>query len=81
MAPTAGFEWTLSLTEGQAGDFFVQAIKMIQQSRPWVGAIFVWNLNWRIFADPHTNESSIFGVLNPDGSARSIYTKLAIMPK
>jgi len=77
----AGYEWTLGLTEGQVGDFFVQAIKMIQQSRPWVGAIFVWNLNWRLFANPHTNESALFGVLNADGSSRSIYTKLAITQK
>jgi hypothetical protein len=77
----AGYEWTLSLSEDQVGNFFVQSIQMIQQSRPWVGAIFIWNLNFRTFADPHTNESAIFGVLNSDFSPRSIYTKLANLAK
>ncbi|HVB97689.1 MAG TPA: hypothetical protein VNG11_08145 [Chloroflexota bacterium] len=77
----AGYEWTLGLTEDQVGNFFVQSIQMIQQSRPWVGAVFVWNLNFRMLADYHTNETALFGVLNPDGTARSIYNKLALMPK
>ncbi len=76
-----GYEWTLSLTESQVGDYYVQGIQSIQQSRPWVAEIFVWNLNWRTFANPSQNESAIFGVLNGDWSPRSIYTKLAQMPK
>ena len=44
-------------------------------------AMFVWNLNWRTFRDPAKDESAIFGILNADWSPRSIYTKLAQMPK
>ncbi len=78
----AGYEWTTDLSEAQVGDFFVQSIQMIKQSRPWVGAIFIWNLNFRVCCgDPHTSETAIFGILNPDWTPRSIYTKLAQMPK
>ena len=77
----AGYEWTTNLSEDQVGNFFVQSIQMIQQSRPWVGALFIWNLNFRTFQDYHTSETALFGVLNPDWTPRSIYTKLAQMHK
>lgn len=78
----AGYEWTTNLSEDQVGDFYVRSIQMIRQSRPWVGAIFIWNLNFRVCCgDPHTSETAIFGVLNADWTPRSIYTKLAQMPK
>jgi hypothetical protein len=77
----AGFEWTLGLTDDQVATFLVQSVQMIEQSRPWVGAVFIWNLNFRIFADPHTNETALFGVLNSDWSPRVIYTRLAQVSK
>jgi hypothetical protein len=77
----AGYEWTTQLSEAQVGDFIVQGIREVQQSRPWVGALFVFNLNLRVIKDYHTAEEAIFGVLNPDWSPRSIYRKLAAMPK
>lgn len=77
----AGYEWTTHLSEAQVADFYVRSIQSIRTSRPWVGAIFVWNLNWRTFADPHSNECAIFGILNSDWSPRLIYAGLRDMPK
>jgi hypothetical protein len=77
----AGFEWTLGLSDSQVASFFVQSVQMIEQSRPWVGAIFIWNLNFRTFNDFHTNETALFGVLNPDFSPRETYTRLAQVAK
>ena len=77
----AGYEWTTHLSEQQVADFFVRSIQSIKAQRPWVGAIFIWNLNWRTFADPHTSETAIFGILNPDWSGRLIYNRLKDMPK
>jgi hypothetical protein len=77
----AGYEWTTHLSEQQVADFFVRSIQSIRASRPWVGAVFVWNLNFRTFADPHVSETAIFGILNPDWSPRSIYAALRDMPK
>jgi hypothetical protein len=80
----AGFEWTAfppNLSEQQVADFFVRSIQSIRTSRPWVGAVFVWNLNFRTFLDPHTNEQAIFGILDPGFVPRPMYTAMAAMPK
>jgi len=76
----AGYEWTTHLSEDQVARFFVRGFQMMKE-RPWVGAAFVWNLNFRIMADPHTSETAIFGILNPDWSPRAIYSALRDMPK
>ena len=68
-------------TPQQVADFFVSSIQSIKANRSWVGAIFIWNLNWRTFADPHTSETAIFGILNPDWTGRLIYNRLKDMPK
>ncbi len=78
----AGYEWTLGLTDDQVAGFFTQSVQMIEQTRPWVGAIFIWNLNFRICCgDPHASETAVFGILNPDWSPRVIYTRLAEVAK
>ncbi|HEY3107457.1 MAG TPA: hypothetical protein VGL23_01810 [Chloroflexota bacterium] len=68
-----GYEWTTHLSEQQAADFMARSIQSIRQSRPWVGAIFVWNLNFRTFQDYHTQETAIFGFLNEDWTPRALY--------
>lgn len=60
-----GFEWTTQLTEEQVSNFFVQSIQNIHATKPWVGAIFIWNLNFRTFLDPHVDEQAIFGIFDP----------------
>lgn len=75
------YAWTTHLSEQQVADFLVRSIQSIRTQRPWVGAIFIWNLNWRIFSDPHKAEQAIFGILNPDWTPRSIYNALKDMPK
>jgi len=77
----AGYEWTTHLSEQQVSDFLVRSIQSIKASRPWVGGIFVWNLNFRVGADPRTSETAIFGILNPDWSPRPMYNALRNMAK
>ncbi|MBI2953534.1 MAG: hypothetical protein HYY30_04415, partial [Chloroflexi bacterium] len=76
-----GFEWTTHLTEAQVSDFLVRSIESIQTSRPWVGAIFIWNLNFRTFGDPHVNETAIFGILDPGFIPRPMYVALQNLAK
>jgi polysaccharide biosynthesis protein PslG len=76
-----GYEWTLDLSEAQVATFYVQGIQMIQAERPWVQAVFAWNLNFRVFQDYHIHETAVFGVLNPNWTPRQIYTRLAQMAK
>ena len=77
-----GYEWTTHLSEQQVADCFVRSIQMMQRYRPWVGAIFIWNLNFRVMdADTSRSETSIFGILNPDWSPRLPYIALRDMAK
>lgn len=80
-AVPANYEWTTHLSEQQVSDFMVRSIQSIKQSRPWVGALFVWNLNFRTFQNYHTSETAVFGFLNEDFSPRSIFNALKAMPK
>ncbi len=77
----AGYEWTTHLSEGQVAEFFVTSIQSMRTQRTWVGAVFVWNLNFRTFLDYHHHETAIFGILNEDWSPRHIYNRLRDMPK
>jgi hypothetical protein len=77
----AGYEWTTHLSEGQAADFMVRSIQSVRATRPWVGAIFVWNLNFRTFQDYRKHETAIFGFLNEDWSPRGLFNALRGMPK
>jgi len=77
----AGYEWTTHLSEQQVAEFLSRSIQSIKTSRQWVGAIFVWNLNFRVLGDPHVSETAIFGILNPDWSPRIMYAALRDMPK
>ncbi|HEY3107334.1 MAG TPA: hypothetical protein VGL23_01180, partial [Chloroflexota bacterium] len=70
-----GYEWSTFLSEDQVSDFYARGIQMMRDSRPWVGAVFVWNLNFRTFQDYHVSETAIFGALNEDWSPRAIYNR------
>jgi hypothetical protein len=77
----AGYEWTTHLSEGQVAEFLVTSIQSMKTQRTWVGAVFVWNLNFRTFLDYHRHETAIFGILNEDWTPRHIYNRLRDMPK
>lgn len=68
-----GYEWTTHLSEAQVGDFLARSIQSIRASRPWVGAVFIWNLNFRTFQDYRNHETAIFGFLNEDWTPRHIF--------
>jgi hypothetical protein len=48
--------------------------------QPWLGAMFVWNLNFATAFSP-SDEKSPFGVIRPDGIPRPAYDALVDMPK
>jgi hypothetical protein len=76
-----GYEWTTHLSEDQAADFLARSVQSIRQSRPWVGAVFVWNLNFRTFQDYHKSETAIFGMLNEDWSPRKLFEALKALTR
>lgn len=69
----------------QQAAYLVRAFQIGRHSyTPWLGAMFVWNLNfavtWRDTGTP-LHEQGAYGILNADWSPRPAYTALAGMPK
>lgn len=77
--PPPGYEYAQFITEQQQAQFLVKAFGIAAQT-PYVGAMFVWNLNFQL-AVPSTDEKYGFGVLNQDWSPRPAFLALASMPK
>jgi hypothetical protein len=50
--------------------WFTEAVQMIHTQYPWVGAMFLWNLNWSTFS-PSNVSWGYFSLLNPDYSPRN----------
>lgn len=79
LAPT-GYEYARTITEAQQADYLVREIRYVQANWPWMGALFIWNLNFQAVV-PQTDEKWGFGVLHPDYSPRPAYTALQQVPK
>jgi hypothetical protein len=71
-----GWEYGREVSEAEQADYVVQAFHMGDQ-RPWVGPMFLWNLNlahiWG--AD---NTFSAYSLVRPDGSLRPAYVALRL---
>ena len=82
---TPGYEYGNSNTMEMQAQYLKRAIELSRYNyAPWVGAIFVWNLNfavtWGEIGNP-LHEQASFGILNPDWSPRPSYTAIQNMPK
>ncbi|MDE3077354.1 MAG: hypothetical protein KGJ86_18205, partial [Chloroflexota bacterium] len=78
LAPPNYIGWTVS--EQQQADWLVQLFQYARSNYPWMGAIFVWNLNFQAVVG-QTDEKWGFGVVRGDYSARPAYSALAAMAK
>lgn len=79
MAP-AGYEYARTITEAQQADHLIREFNLVKQHWPWMGVVFVWNLNFQAVV-PQVDEKWGFGVLRADYSPRPAYTALLNMPK
>ncbi|HLY66178.1 MAG TPA: hypothetical protein VKU60_11645 [Chloroflexota bacterium] len=79
LAP-ATYSYAQSITEQQQADWLTRLFGYTKQNYPWMGTMFVWNLNYQAVV-PQTDEKWGFGVLRADYSPRPAYTALAAMPK
>lgn len=82
---TPGFEFGNLLTFEDQADYIVRAITRVyeqyrdDQGRPWVGAMFLWNMNFAVLWGAQGNpdhEQASFGLLNPDWSPRPAFIAL-----
>jgi hypothetical protein len=79
LAP-ASYSYAQSITEQNQADWLTRLFGYAKQNYPWMGTMFVWNLNYQAIV-PQTDEKWGFGVLRADYSPRPAYTALAAMPK
>jgi hypothetical protein len=77
--PPPGYEYCAYVTEDQQAQFLQQAMTMARNT-PYVGAMFVWNLNFQMSV-PQSDEKWGFGVVRADYSGRPAYGRLLGMPK
>jgi len=71
--PAPGYEYALNNTEQEQADYLVQALEMGRTTyQPWLGAMFIWNLNFSTITPP-TDEKAPFSLLRADWSLRPAY--------
>lgn len=72
---TPGYEYGYQVSFEQQAEYIRQSISMTYEQYPWVGAMFIWNLNFAVTwneTDPPQplHEQASFSILNPDWSPR-----------
>jgi hypothetical protein len=82
---TPNFEYGNLLTLETQADYITSAISRVydeyrdEQGRPWVGAMFLWNMNFAVLWGAQGNplhEQASFSILNPDWSPRPAFIAL-----
>ncbi len=75
---TEGYEYGNQNTLEDQADYITRAIEMTYEEYPWVGNMFLWNMNFSVTwmqTDPPQplHEQSSFSILNPDWSPRPAF--------
>lgn len=83
---TPGYEYGQFNTQEEQAEYIVRAFqKGRNEYAPWVGAMFLWNLNfavpWNYVEGNPNHEQASFGVLNGDWSPRPAWFAIQAMPK
>jgi hypothetical protein len=71
-----GWEYGREVSEAQQADYIVRAFHMGDE-RPWVGPMFLWNLNLATIWGAESAFSA-YSLLRPDGSYRPSYVALRL---
>jgi hypothetical protein len=71
-----GWEYGREVSEAQQADYIVRAFRMGDE-RPWVGPMFLWNLNLATIWGSR-NPTSAYSLLRPDRSYRPAYVALRL---
>jgi hypothetical protein len=78
--PAGGYEYGVLNSDQEQADYLVRAFQIAKQDWPWMGVMFVWNLNFATVVGPE-DEKGPWGVLNADWSNRPAFEALKLMPK
>jgi polysaccharide biosynthesis protein PslG len=79
--PQDGYEYAKSVTEAQQSDYIRRAYLYAQNNYPWMGVMFLWNLNFGLpsvvinnpLANGKNDEKIGFSILRRDKSKRPAY--------
>lgn len=75
-----GYEYGEYVSEEQQAQYLVRAYDWAKQNWPWVGVMFLWNLNFSTVS-PATDEKSPWSIIYADYSPRPAYDAVKKMPK
>ena len=75
-----GYEYGEYVSEEQQAQYLVRAYDWAKQNWPWVGVMFIWNLNFSTVSPPE-DEKSPWSILYADYSPRPAYDAVKKMPK
>jgi polysaccharide biosynthesis protein PslG len=78
--PVAGYEYGAENSEAAQAQYLVRAFEIARAEWPWMGVMFVWNLNFAVVTD-HGDEKHAWGVLRSDWSNRPAFDGLKNIPK
>jgi polysaccharide biosynthesis protein PslG len=75
---TPGYEFGNQVSFETQSDYITGAIQYTYDNYPWVGNMFLWNMNFAVTWAEHDppnvlHEQASFGILNPDWSPRPAY--------
>ncbi|HUS14046.1 MAG TPA: hypothetical protein VM536_03415 [Chloroflexia bacterium] len=71
----SGYDECAETTQQQQATYTVRAIDRAHSDYPWMGVMFLWNLNFSTFQDWFTGPAH-FSVLNGDWTPRPVYTAI-----
>jgi polysaccharide biosynthesis protein PslG len=75
-----GYAECAETTPAQQASYTLWAITRARALYPWMGVMFVWNLNFSTFQEWYTGPSH-FSLLNADWSARPVFDALKARPR
>jgi hypothetical protein len=78
--PAPGQEFSGYVSEQQQAEYIVRAFEIAKQEWPWMGIMFLWNLQFSTMLDPSDHKGH-WSVLNSDWSHRPAYDAIKEMPK
>jgi hypothetical protein len=71
-----GWEYARQVSEAEQAAYIVEAFRMGERW-PWVGPMFLWNLNMAVIWGPD-DPTSAYSLLRPDGAYRPAYISLRL---
>jgi hypothetical protein len=73
---TRGYEYGNQISYELQAEYIVGAMRRTKEQYPWVGAMFLWNLNFAILraqSGQLNHEQASFGILNANGTQRPAF--------